>query len=70
MKNIAFASIKTLRELLAKKEVSPQELVQASLQRIAQHDQDMKSFIGFFYYPLTINLGLTNFSLKFSLKLC
>lgn len=45
MKNIAFASIKTLREMLAKKEVSPQELVQASLQRIAQHDQDLKSFI-------------------------
>lgn len=45
MKNIAFASIKTLRELLAKKEVSAQELVQASLQRIAQHDKDMKSFI-------------------------
>jgi len=45
MKNIAFASIKTLREMLAKKEVSPEELVKASLQRIAQHDQDMKSFV-------------------------
>lgn len=39
MKNIAFASIKELRELLVKKEVSPIELVDLALARIKKYDE-------------------------------
>lgn len=38
MKNLAFASIKELRELLTKKEISPVELVDTALARIKQYD--------------------------------
>lgn len=45
MNEIAYASIKKLRELLDTKQISAQEILKASLNRIAQHDTSMKSFI-------------------------
>jgi aspartyl-tRNA(Asn)/glutamyl-tRNA(Gln) amidotransferase subunit A len=48
MKNIAFATIKELREMLDKKEISTAELLDIFIKRFEQHDQNLGSALEVF----------------------
>lgn len=48
MKNVAFASITQLQEMVAKKELSPQELLAFSLKRFETYDQQLGSALEVF----------------------
>lgn len=48
MKELAFASIKTIREKIEKKEITPHEYIDFCLQRFAKHDDKIKSALELF----------------------
>lgn len=64
MKHLAFASIEQLQKLIARKEISSQELVSFFVKRFDQHDERVKSAIEVFDVPSALKLSQPSGSLS------
>lgn len=60
MNELAFASIKTLRQKLAAREISAQELLDVSIKRIKKYDDQLGSFLEVFDTPSILNEQTNN----------
>lgn len=55
MKELAFSSIKTLKEKLEKKEISPEELLNLTIARCKRYDSELKSLLEIFEQESILN---------------